>query len=293
MLISTGCLTQHARAAEVDVTKRNPAALESFRKSQILELARHEGEVHVDELATRFGVTTQTIRRDLSDLAEAGRLERVHGGAIMPASHRNPGYRDRRVMHEDAKARIARLCARHIPANASVLLNIGTSTEAVARELVGHRNLTVITNNLNVAHILSENDSCTIIVAGGVLRREDGGLVGDLTTETIRQFKVDYAVIGTSALDLEGNLLDFDLQEVRVSRTIIECSARTFLVVDSSKLERSAPVRIASLKDIDAIFTNRLPSTLQDRCKEWDVAVFETDRALDGTDAQHANGPAG
>jgi DeoR family glycerol-3-phosphate regulon repressor len=265
--------------------------MESFRKSQILELARHEGEVTVDALASRFNVTTQTIRRDLGDLAEAGQLQRVHGGAIMPASHRNPGYRDRKVMNEAEKRGIARLCARQIPANSSILLNIGTSTEAVARELLEHQNLTVITNNINVAEILTANESCKIIVAGGILRREDGGLVGDLTTEVIRQFKVDYAIIGTSALDLDGNLLEYDLQEVRVSRTIIECSSRTFLVVDRSKLERSAPVRIASLEDLDAVFTDGFPEDLRRKCDAWNTAVFTTDGRDDGIpDPRHWEG---
>ena len=250
--------------------------MESFRKSQILEIARHEGKVLVDELATRFGVTTQTIRRDLSDLADAGRLERVHGGAIMPHDLRNPGYRARRTMQDAAKREIARLCANQIPSNASVLLSIGTSTEAVARELLKRENLTVITNNLNVADILSESDSCNVVVTGGSLRREDGGLVGDLTIDTIRQFKVDYAVMGTSALDLDGNLLEFDLREVRANRAIIECSARTFLVVDKSKLARSAPVRTTSLKDLDAVFTDGFPGELLEKCDRWETAVFTT-----------------
>lgn len=250
--------------------------MESFRKSQILEIARHEGKVLVDELATRFGVTTQTIRRDLSDLAEEGRIERVHGGAIMPHDLRNPGYRARRTMQDEAKRAIARLCAKQIPSNASVLLSIGTSTEAVARELLQRENLTVITNNLNVADILSESETCNVIVAGGLLRREDGGLLGDLTIDTIRQFKVDYAVMGTSALDLEGNLLEFDLREVRANRAIIECSARTFLVVDKSKLSRSAPVRITSLENLDAVFTDGMPAELLEKCETWETAVFTT-----------------
>ena len=147
----------------------------------------------------------------------------------------------------------------------------------MARALLGHENLTVITNNLNVADILAESETCKIVVAGGMLRKDDGGLVGDLTLETIRQFKVDYAVIGTSALDRDGNLLDFDLQEVRASRTSIEYSARTFLVVDKSKLERSAPVRIASLREIDAVFTDGLPKSLCSKCEAWETAVFSTD----------------
>lgn len=260
---------------------------ESFRKSQILELARHEGQVTVDDLSNRFEVTTQTIRRDLAELAAEGRLERVHGGAIMPAGLRNVGYRDRQKLNEEAKTAIARLCAAQIPNHSSVLLNIGTTTEAVARELLHHDDLTVITNNLNVAHILSANQSCQTIVTGGVLRPQDGGLVGDLAIQTIEQFKVDHAIIGTSALDNDGDLLDFDLAEVRVSQTIVRRSKRIFLVTDASKFERTAPVRIASLRDIDAIFTDRMPESLKAKCADWGTAVFSVD-AIQPADADPA-----
>ena len=95
-------------------------------------------------------------------------------------------------MNEGAKAAIARACAAAIPDNCSLILNLGTTTEAVARELLGHRNITVITNNMNVANILVANPGCEIVVAGGALRRTDGGLVGELTTQFFEQFKVDY-----------------------------------------------------------------------------------------------------
>lgn len=247
----------------------------SFRQSEILDIARSEGRVVVEDLADRFGVTVQTIRRDLSELADAGVLDRVHGGAVIKTGMSNIGYEERRRLNEEAKAAIARACARAIPNNSSLFLNLGTSTEAVARELLGHRNITVVTNNMNVANILVANESCEIMVAGGVLRRSDGGLVGDLTTQVIEQFKVDYAIIGTSALDEDGDLLDFDLQEVGVSRAIIRQSRRTFLVTDSSKLARSAPARIASLREVDAVFIERpLPEALARRCAEWDTEVI-------------------
>jgi len=247
---------------------------QTFRQPEILEIARREGKVVVEDLAERFDVTVQTIRRDLTELADAGRLQRVHGGAVLPSGVSNIGYEDRRGLNEEAKQQIARACAREIPENASVFLNIGTSTEAVARALRHHRNLMAITNNMNVANILVANSDCEVIVAGGVLRRSDGGLVGNLTTATIEQFKFDYAVIGCSALDADGDLLDFDVQEVNVSQTIIRQARKTFLVADHSKLDRHAPARIASLRDIDTVFTDQpLPPELADRCRDWGTQV--------------------
>ncbi|MEX5728209.1 DeoR family glycerol-3-phosphate regulon repressor [Rhodovulum iodosum] len=253
---------------------------QTFRHPEILEIARREGKVTVDDLAARFGVTLQTIRRDLTELAEAGRLERVHGGAILPSGTTNIGYQERRALNADAKAAIARACAARVPGDASLFLNIGTSTEAVARELLHHRNLMVVTNNMNVANILVANRDCEIIVTGGQLRRTDGGLVGSLAAGTIGQFKFDLAVIGCSALDRDGDMLDFDIQEVGVSQAILRQSRRTFLVADQSKRQRTAPARIASLAEIDTVFTDRpLPPDLQRRCAEWgtEVVIAEAD----------------
>lgn len=228
----------------------------------------------MDDLARRFNVTHQTIRRDLSDLADAGQLDRVHGGAVPRTGMTNIGYEERRRMHDAAKTAIAEACAAEIPDNSSVILNLGTTTEAVARALLGHRNLTVITNNMNVANILLANPGCEIIVAGGTLRRSDGGLVGDLTSQFFEQFKVDIAVIGASAVDMDGDLLDFDLAEVRVSKAILRQSRKRFLVSDSSKFLRSAPVKVASLADLDMFFTDSaIPADLAARCLDWQTEV--------------------
>lgn len=246
----------------------------NIRQSEILDIARAEGRVGVEDLAQRFEVTLQTIRRDLSELAEAGFLDRVHGGAVARTGVVNIGYEQRRRMNEDAKAAIARACAAEIPDNSSLILNLGTTTEAVARELLHHKNITVVTNNMNVANILLANPGCEIMVAGGALRRSDGGLVGELTTQFFEQFKVDFAVVGTSALDLDGDMLDFDLAEVRVSRAILGRARSRFLVTDRSKLGRSAPARIASLSEIDALFIDTaLPEPLAAACRDWGTRV--------------------
>jgi len=246
----------------------------SDRQTAILDLARAEGRVAVEDLAQRFGVTLQTIRRDLSDLAEAGLLDRVHGGAVARKGVVNIAYDQRRRMNEAAKAAIARACAAAIPDNCSLILNIGTTTEAVARELLAHRNITVITNNMNVANTLLSNPGCEVMLAGGTLRRSDGGLVGDLTQGFLTQFKVDFAVIGCSALDADGDMLDFDMAEVRVSRAILQRSRQAFLVADASKFDRSAPGLIGSLSQIDRFFTDRpLAEPLTQACVRWKTQI--------------------
>lgn len=247
---------------------------QNFRQADILSIAQREGKVTVEGLADCFGVTLQTIRRDLAELADSNKLERVHGGAVLPSGTTNIEYDDRRTLNADAKRAIAKACAERIPDGCSVFLNIGTSTEAVALQLLRHKELMVVTNNMNVANILLKNPDCQTIVTGGRLRRSDGGLIGNVAIEAIRQFKFDMAVIGCSAMDVDGDLLDFDLEEVGVSQTIIAHSRQSYLVADTSKFDRSAPVRIASMQSLTAVFTDaEFPEALQERCAEWDTEV--------------------
>jgi len=252
---------------------------QTFRHPEILDIARREGKVTVERLAEHFGVTLQTIRRDLSDLAELGRLERVHGGAVLPSGTTNIAYAERRSLHHESKAAIGRACASRIPEDASIFLNIGTSTEAVARELLHHRKLLVVTNNIHVSNILMANPDCEIIVTGGSLRRSDGGLVGKVAADTIGAFKFDLAVIGCSSIDPDGDLLDFDIHEVGVSQAVLRQSRRACLVADHSKLKRTAPARIASLADIDVLFTDAaLPPPLATLCRNWGTEVVIAER---------------
>lgn len=246
----------------------------NFRQKEILDLARKDGMVTVDGLAELYEVTVQTIRRDLSDLAQSGRLERVHGGAVIPSGVVNIIYEERRRLNDVGKKAIAVECARSIPDGASVFMNIGTTTEAVAHELLDHENLLVVTNNLNIANILANNHSCEIMLAGGVLRRADGGIVGGLTVEMVKQFKFDYSVLGCSAIDADGDLLDFDGQEVMVSSTAIQRSRKVILVADHLKFQRKAPLTICSLSDVDVLFTDgKLSQDLAVRCDSWGTDV--------------------
>jgi DeoR family glycerol-3-phosphate regulon repressor len=230
------------------------------RQAGVLDAVRERGAMSVEALAERFGVALQTVRRDVKLLSDAGLLARFHGGVRVPSSTiENIAYRRRQQLHDDAKRRIARAVARDVPDGCSLILNIGTTTEAIARELMRHKGLRVITNNLNVAAILSDNAECEVIVAGGVVRSRDRGIVGEATVDFIRQFKVDIALIGISGIEPDGTLRDFDFREVRVARAIVEHAREVWLAADHSKFNRPAMVELGRLENVDRLYTDQPP----------------------------------
>jgi DeoR family transcriptional regulator, glycerol-3-phosphate regulon repressor len=223
-------------------------------------VVREQGSVSIDALAKQLNVTLQTVRRDVQKLADEGLLARFHGGVRVPSSTtENIEYQQRESLNALGKERIARAIAAQIPNHCALILNIGTTTEAVARALKQHQGLRVITNNLNVAAILSGNPNCEVIVAGGVVRARDRGIVGETTVDFIRQFKVDIAVIGISGIEADGSLRDFDYREVKVAQTIITHAREVWLAADSSKFNRPAMVELATLSQIDRLFTDAQP----------------------------------
>ncbi|MFN7124584.1 MAG: DeoR/GlpR family DNA-binding transcription regulator [Allorhizobium sp.] len=249
----------------------------SARQAEIMALAREQGRVLVDELAARFAVTPQTIRKDLNDLCDARALNRIHGGAVFPSGNENVKYEARRSMAATEKQAIGRAAADLIPDNSSLFINIGTTTEAVGDALVDHKELMVITNNINVANHLRIFPSIEVVIAGGVVRGSDGGIVGEAAVDFIRQFKVDFAVIGVSAIDEDGALLDFDFREVKVAQAIIANARHVILVSDASKFERTAPVRIGHISQVQTFITDHCPSdSIRTICAEQDVRIIET-----------------
>jgi DeoR family glycerol-3-phosphate regulon repressor len=229
------------------------------RQEEIVARVHSKGFVSIEALSRQFRVTPQTIRRDINFLARKGIVRRYHGGAGMATSVENMAYTDRQILCLREKQAIARLVARHIPDKASLFINIGTTTEAVAKAIRGHERLRVITNNLNVASILSGNENFEVIVTGGVVRSRDRGIIGEATIDFIGQFKVDFGIIGISGIDYDGTLLDFDYREVRAARAIIDNSRRVYLVADHTKFGRNAMVRLGSIAEVHGLFTDRHP----------------------------------
>lgn len=251
------------------------------RQAGMLELVRERGAATVEALAEQFGVTLQTVRRDVKLLADAGLLARYHGGARTAASTtENIAYRQRQQLHADAKRQIARAVARQVPEGCSLILNIGTTTEAIAQALMHHKGLRVITNNLNVAAILADNPDCEVIVAGGSVRMRDRGIVGEATVDFIRQFRVDIALIGISGIEADGTLRDYDYREVKVARAIVEQAREVWLAADHSKFNRPAMVELARIDQIDRLFTDQPPP------QPFPSLLAEADVQLTVADAQ-------
>ena len=227
------------------------------RQSEILKLLDHQDRVEVEDLAGRFNVSLQTIRADLRDLSARNALSRVHGGAVRISTAANRAYADRRKQNAAGKLAMAAVAADVIPENCSITLNIGTSTEQVARALAGHRGLTVLSNNINIVTTMMGGQTKDLILVGGTVRQSDGAIVGEDAVEFISRYKVDYAIIGASAMDADGAIMDHDASEVSVARAILKNARTKILVCDGSKFECSAPVRICSVKDLDVVITDR------------------------------------
>jgi DeoR family glycerol-3-phosphate regulon repressor len=229
------------------------------RQALILEKIQQSGFVTIDELVEHFKVTPQTVRRDLNQLAKIQKISRYHGGAGIESSTVNTDYQTRKIMDLKAKEKIATELVNMIPDGASLFINIGTTTETIARALLKHKGLQVVTNNLNVASILGAKEDFSVVIAGGEVRHRDGGVIGETTEEFIKKFRMDFGIIGISGIDLEGSLLDFDYREVRVAQAIIANSRQVLLAADNSKFGRNAMVRLGNISQADHFFTDATP----------------------------------
>ncbi|WP_144409515.1 DeoR/GlpR family DNA-binding transcription regulator [Martelella endophytica] len=256
------------------------------RQQALIRFLEQYHYMSLEEIAQRFSVTTQTARRDIQDLEHAGKVRRLHGGATLSMSVDPLVYRARRVENAEAKEIIARLVAARIYDGATIFLDTGTTCEAIARALVGHKGLRVVTYSLRVANILSEGTDFTIAVPGGFVRQVDAGVFHQETAEFIRRFKFELAVIAVSGIDVAGDICDDDHAEVEAVQAAMQQAERTLLAVDTSKFGRRALVRLASLSDMDELICERMPDPPFDRLlREASLAIELGEPAPAGTAA--------
>ncbi len=228
------------------------------------------GRVTVNELAERFNITRETVRRDLDALESARQLRRVHGGAVAMnrLSMSEPSITERQTQHQDEKARIAAAALTLVPTSrtASIILDAGTTTERLAERLVDWTpaspddRLLVITNGLPIALKLAVNDDIQVHILGGRVRGLTSAIVGSSTTAQLEALRTDIAFVGTNGVDAQFGFSTPDSVEAAVKTAMIRSARRVVALVDSSKLGEESLVRFASLRDVDTLITEVPPS---------------------------------
>lgn len=229
------------------------------RQDALLRLVRARGPMPLETLAAQLQVSVQTVRRDVQQLADAGQLARFHGGVRADSTAENLAYRQRQALNAEAKARIARAVAARIPDDCSLMLTVGTTTGAVARELLQHRGLRVVTNDMAIAQILSANREAEVMMCGGFVRPRDHAIVGEAAVRFVAQFRFDIVILGVAGIEADGSLRDFDYREVQVTETALAHSRQAWVVADASKFGRRAMVEVAPLARIGCLFTDAPP----------------------------------
>jgi len=231
----------------------------SSRQRDILTLIETEGAQYIEHLASRYGLTTQTIRRDINALCDLGFARRFHGGVDLPVESRNISVNARAALNSSAKQRIASRIAHAIEPGSTVFMGIGSTVQFVAAALRDHVGLRIVTNNIDVALTLSEAPQVEVHMTGGLLRHNDRDVVGADALRFFEKFYANYAVVGAGALDPEKGVLDFSYSEAQTTTTLLENSRTHFLAADVSKWTRDASVRVVPFSRMSTFFTDRLP----------------------------------
>ena len=234
--------------------------MSSKRHGAILKLLEGRGSLSVTALSQELGVSTETVRRDIRALVDTGAAVRVHG-AVGLAGQMGEAPFDRRMRENaEAKRRIARAMAQRIADGASLMLDTGTTTSFLARELLGHRRLTVVTNSSDVARTLATVNGNRVFMAGGELRGDSGAALGASALAFIRDFTVEHSIISAGAVDA-GGVMDFDLHEAEFARVALGCGARRAVLTDASKFGRRGFIRVGGFDLLDEVVTDRPPPT--------------------------------
>lgn len=227
------------------------------RQERIRELVGRDGEARVDALADAFGVSAETIRRDLARLAREGIIQKVHGGA-RPLRLFAEGSRVERAREgAEAKARIARRIAQIVEPGETLFMDTGTTTLACADALAGCDGLTVITNSVEIAQRIGRNPTCSVFLLGGAFRAGDAETVGPLVIEQVRHFQADRAILGIAGLDAEAGATNSIFDEAQVARAMIARAGSTVVLAHGDKLGRRAAFRVCPLPEIELLVCDR------------------------------------
>lgn len=232
----------------------------SKRHGEILHLLQEEGTITIASLATRLGVSLETVRRDVKPLTKDGAIVKMHGAIGLPALSGEAPFERRMRENAAAKRAIARHVAATIRNGESVMLDTGTTTSYLARELVGHRRLTVVTNSSDIARTLATVNGNKVYMAGGELRSDSGAAFGVSAIDFVGRFSVTHAVISAGAVDATDGIMDYELEEAEFARKVLSRGQRTVVVTDHTKFGKHGLVQVCGFSSVGELVTNRPPS---------------------------------
>ena len=227
------------------------------RQREILLLARADGRVDVVALAATYGVTTETVRRDLTVLERAGQVRRVHGGAI-PVERLGfePTLSDRAVVMTAEKERIAKAALAELPEDGAILLDAGSTTQMLAQAIPADRELVVVVNSPILATMLAARPGLTVIMIGGRVRGRTMATVDDSGLQPLDSLHVDVAFMATNGLSTERGLTTPDPAEAGMKRAMIASARRTVLLADHTKIGNDYLARFGTIDDVDLLLTD-------------------------------------
>lgn len=231
----------------------------SKRQPKILELVRERGSCGISELAETFGVSLETIRRDLRPLADSGQVLKLHGNVMLPNSMQEPSFQARMRENAEAKERMARATFELIDDGASLMIETGSTMNYVARRICERAGLTVVTNSVEIARIMASRQHHRIYLAGGELRIDDGAALGNAAIDFVRQFTVQYGVISAGSISATAGLTNYDLRDSEFCNALLRQSRTRIAVLDGSKFDQQTLVRVCALSDIDILVTDSRP----------------------------------
>jgi DeoR family transcriptional regulator, fructose operon transcriptional repressor len=233
------------------------AGLGAERREQVARIVRERRVVRVDELSAEFGVSAATVRRDLAELEAQGRLRRVYGGAVaVESSLAEPGFDDKTLLATAEKRAIAEAALRLVKPDDSVFLDGGSTVLSLARLLTEWERLTVVTNSLRVASVLSGQGPRMILV-GGEFRRRSQTIVGAMTRLVIEPLHVDTAFMGAIGVSVPQGLTTTDPREAQTKALVMRNATQVVLLADSSKIGKVSFLEFGALQDVDVLVTDK------------------------------------
>ena len=251
--------------------------LREARLDRILDLVTERGEVTVVELNEELLVSESTIRRDLDQLSQSGRVRRSHGGAVRVATDREPPLVMRELERLGEKERIGRAAAKLVQAGDRVFLGTGTTVEAMAGRLADVGRLTVVTNSLPVVNRLADNLAIDLIVIGGEFRHTERSMISQVAERMIAEFRVDTVYMGVPAIDLVHGLTADSVAEVSTDRAIMAIARQRVILADHTKFNKVGTVSLAPLGAVDLIITDQLDAELAAEIRQLGPEVVLAD----------------